>query len=259
MNLPRPKKHLGQHFLTDDGIANKIAGALNGQNIGHLFEIGPGKGILTSHLAEFYSCPITLVELDEECVNFLGRNESFKDYRVLYKDFLGADVQFENIDNNAVIGNFPYNISTQIVFKIIENRHQVSCFAGMFQKEVAVRLCSGPGNKDYGITSVLLQAFYTPEYLFTVEPNAFYPPPKVQSGVMRAVRRTDEIENLNVKLFFEVVKMAFNQRRKVLSNALKGKGLNWENPEISAFKSLRAERLSVDDFVKITKACEMKN
>ena len=260
------KKGLGQHFLIDLSVADAIGDILP-DNLDAVLEIGPGMGVLTKRLFPRYQDKLLCVELDRESVEYLGKQEWAKGLSVKYGDFLRLDF-FEWIsDKNvlvkdkfekgtelslAVIGNYPYNISTQIVFKVLECGNPVAYMGGMFQKEVAVRLCAGPGNKDYGITSVLLQAYYDCKYLFDVADICFQPPPKVTSGVMIA-KRKDEIPTIQYEALKKVVKLAFGQRRKTLGNALKPlKGEKNQFELAEKFASKRAEQLSVEEFIEIT-------
>lgn len=246
----RAKKHLGQHFLKDMPTASAIAGALTGHGgYGKALEIGPGMGVLTQFLLNDTRFETWVIEIDTESVEYLNAYFPPLKGRILEGDFLkwrpvGMGTPF------AVIGNFPYNISSQIFFRVLEYRDEVSEVVCMLQKEVAQRIASPPGNKDYGILSVLLQAFYTIEYLFTVAPGMFSPPPKVQSGVIRLKRNAVSGLDCDEKLFFTVVKTAFNQRRKMLRNALKP--LGWEIPE-NRFLDLRAEQLGVAEFEELTR------
>lgn len=248
----RAKKHLGQHFLNDKSIANRIIDSLTWEDYNQVLEIGPGMGVLTKFLIEAKQ-NISVVEIDHESVEFLQKN--YPELTVYSEDFLKMDLNRHfNQEPICILGNFPYNISTQIVFKIIENRNQIPEMVGMFQKEVAERICSKEGSKVYGILSVLTQAYYTTEYLFTVSEQVFTPPPKVKSGVMRMRRHTEKLE-VNEKLFFNVVKLAFNQRRKTLRNALKSILPSGTDFEDKVFQ-LRAEQLSVDGFIELTKKIE---
>lgn len=246
----RAKKHLGQHFLKDESISKAIVDGLD-FHLGYdsLIEVGPGMGVLTKYIVVNDKVKnFKVVEIDRDSVAYLKTN--YPDLKVLEQDFLQIDLN-ELFDKPfAVIGNFPYNISTQILFKVLEYRDKVPEVVGMFQKEVAQRIAAPPGGRTYGITSVLLQAFYDIEYLFTVEPHVFNPPPKVDSAVIRLKRNTRESLPCDEAQFFRIVKTAFNQRRKTLNNALKS--MNLAIPE--KFKSLRAEVLSVEDFVEITNA-----
>jgi len=247
--MVRPKKHLGQHFLTDINTAAKIVESLSDQTQ-NLLEIGPGTGVLTKILIEKKVPDYHVIDIDEESIVCLENNFEALKGKIIRGDFLKYDITQIFQDKFSVIGNFPYNISSQILFRILDYRDQCDEVVGMFQKEVAVRVASPPGNKTYGILSVLIQAFYTIEYLFTVNEGVFYPPPKVKSGVIRLKR--NQIKNLDCdeKLFFDVVKTGFNQRRKTLRNALKK--FKFENTEIILL-SKRAEQLSVEDFVELTK------
>lgn len=247
MNV-RAKKHLGQHFLKDENIAEKIVDALSWKAYDQVLEIGPGMGVLTKFaLQKGHS--IAVVEIDEESVIYL--HQHYPKLKIYSEDFLQMDLPAHFAGHSlAILGNFPYNISSQIVFKIIENRMLIPEMVGMFQKEVAERICAEPGSKTYGILSVLTQAYYRTEYLFTVDENVFTPPPKVKSGVMRMHRYREELE-VNEKMFFNLVKAAFNQRRKTLRNALKGL-LPVDFIMEEELLTLRAEQLSVDQFLMLT-------
>lgn len=251
----RAKKHLGQHFLKEDSIAQRIAESLTGHGgYHHVVEVGPGTGALTKHLIARKDIEVTCYEVDRESVASL--HAQFPELRVFESDFLRMSPDAITDGPIAVIGNFPYNISTQIVFKAIEHHDRFTELVGMFQKEVADRLCAGPGSRTYGISSVLAQAWFSMEMLFIVEPGSFIPPPKVRSAVIRMQR--NEVKQLacDEVLFFQVVKTAFNQRRKTLHNALKNFApLKNGVPEVFAKK--RAEQLSVADFITITQACEV--
>lgn len=246
MSVVRPKKHLGQHFLADKNIAGKIVQALSG-NASAVLEIGPGMGILSDFLLDEPKFTTYLIDIDTESVSFLRKKYPQHINQIIEGDFLKFDFSTLAHEKIAVIGNFPYNISSQILFKILENRTLIPEMVGMFQKEVAERVAAKPGGKEYGILSVLVQAFYNIEYLFTVNPQVFNPPPKVKSAVIRLTRNTTDQLACDEKLFFEVVKAAFNQRRKTLRNALR-KYFNADNNQ-EAMLDLRAERLSVNDFV----------
>lgn len=256
----KAKKHLGQHFLADENIAKKIAGSLTGKGYDVIVEIGPGMGVLTKYLLQ-RKTPVTVVEIDPESVNYLNEvfpkkhaslSTSKKNLTIIEGDFLKLDIYTVfNKKQLAVIGNFPYNISSQIVFKTIENRAFVSEFSGMFQKEVAQRIAEKEGSKTYGILSVLTQAFYDVEYLFTVPPSVFSPPPKVDSGVIRLIRKKDFSLPVNEPLFFRVVKTAFNQRRKMLRSSLKSLNLSDSLKEDAIFAK-RPEQLSVHEFILLT-------
>lgn len=244
----RAKKHLGQHFLRDESIARDIVDSLTWQDYDKVLEIGPGMGVLTKYLYQDKK-DISVVEIDAESVEYLQAN--YLGLKIYGEDFLKMNLK-DKFDQEpiAILGNFPYNISSQIVFKIIEDRNQVPEMVGMFQKEVAERICAKEGSKIYGILSVLAQAYYKTEYLFTVDEHVFSPPPKVKSGVMRMTRLRTELD-VNERLFFNIVKTAFNQRRKTLRNALKS--LNISQHEIDEnLLNLRAEQLSVQQFVELT-------
>lgn len=244
----KAKKHLGQHFLKDESIAKSIVDSLSWNGYENVLEIGPGMGVLTKFLMQENKA-VSVVEIDSESVEYLNIN--YPELPVYAEDFLKMNLGEKfNYQPLAVIGNFPYNISSQIVFKIIEDRHLVPEMVGMFQKEVAERICAKEGSKVYGILSVLTQAYFKAEYLFTVDENVFNPPPKVKSGVIRLTRIREKLE-VDEKLFFQVVKAAFNQRRKTLRNALKS--LNIQQHEIEEnLLNLRAEQLSVQAFVELT-------
>ena len=256
----KAKKHLGQHFLKDESIAQKIGGILTLDGYGKVLEIGPGTGVLTKYLLE-RDLDLVAMDLDRESIHYLHQNFLLEhngarypkgSFKVVEADFLKYDLEeLFGKDQFAIIGNFPYNISTQIVFKMLEYRDQVPEFSGMFQKEVAERICEKQGSKAYGILSVLVQAFYDAEYLFTVSPDVFDPPPKVQSGVLRLIRKSDYHLKVDEKLFKQVVKAAFNQRRKTLRNSLKTFNLSDVLQEDSIF-ALRPEQLSVSDFISLT-------
>ncbi|WCO01914.1 16S rRNA (adenine(1518)-N(6)/adenine(1519)-N(6))-dimethyltransferase RsmA [Psychroserpens ponticola] len=254
----RAKKHLGQHFLTDETIAEKIANSLSFDGYKHVLEIGPGMGVLTKYLLK-KDIKTHVIEIDPESVEYLKANYLNLADRVYEKDFLKYDLtEIFKDEPFAIIGNFPYNISTQIVFKTLEMREQIPEFSGMFQKEVAARICSKEGSKVYGILSVLTQAFYEAEYLFTVPPTVFNPPPKIDSGVLRLKRKENFSLNCDEKLFFRVVKTAFQQRRKTLRNSLKTFNLS-DNLKANVIFDKRPEQLSVDSFLELTQHIENDN
>lgn len=254
----RAKKHLGQHFLTDETIAEKIADSLSLKGYKHVLEIGPGMGVLTKYLLK-KDTKTHVIEIDTESVEYLKANYLNLADRVYEQDFLKYDLTTIFKDEPfAIIGNFPYNISTQIVFKTLEMRDQIPEFSGMFQKEVAARICSKEGSKVYGILSVLTQAFYDAEYLFTVPPTVFDPPPKIDSGVLHLKRKENFSLNCDEKLFFRVVKTAFQQRRKTLRNSLKTFNLS-DNLKANAIFDKRPEQLSVDSFLELTQYIENDN
>lgn len=256
----KAKKHLGQHFLKDESVAEKIAQTLSLDGYSNVIEIGPGMGVLTKHLLQ-RDLDLVAMDLDEESIVYL--NHSFplehadilknnNRLNIIEADFLQFDLtQLYGDEQFAITGNFPYNISSQIVFKMLEMRNQVPEFSGMFQKEVAKRICEGPGNKTYGILSVFVQAYYDAEYLFTVPPSVFDPPPKVDSGVLRLTRKKELNLPCDERLFFKVVKIAFNQRRKTLRNSLKIFNLSDNLKEDTIFDQ-RPEQLSVADFITLT-------
>jgi len=255
MEKVKAKKHLGQHFLKDEAIAKAIADTLNLQGYNDVLEIGPGMGVLTKYLLEK---PITtyVIEIDTESVTYLDANYPKLKDKIISKDFLKYNINeiFEG-KQFAIIGNFPYNISTQIVFRTLEFRNQIPEFSGMFQKEVAERICSKKGSKVYGILSVLAQAFYDVDYLFTVDETVFDPPPKVKSGVMRMRRKQNYSLPCSEKLLFTVVKTAFQQRRKTMRNSLKSLNLSDNLREDTIF-DLRPEQLSVEQFIELTQKIE---
>ena len=246
----RPKKHLGQHFLTDLNIAQNIAGALTGVDYQDVLEVGPGMGVLTQYLLQTKHT-IHAIEVDNESVDYLNTNFPKLVPNLIFGDFLKCNLAKDFPSPLAIIGNFPYNISSQILFKTIENRKQIPEFVGMFQKEVAERICEPAGSKAYGILSVLTQSFYDTEYLFNVNRFVFDPPPKVASAVLR-LRRKETIDlNCDERLYFRVVKTAFQQRRKTLRNSLKTFSLSTNLKEDTIFGQ-RPEQLGVSDFVRIT-------
>ncbi len=252
MNEVKAKKFLGQHFLTDESIARRIVESVTGRS-NHVIEIGPGMGVLTKYLIENKELDFHVVEIDRESVAWL--HEHYPTLDVIEGDFLKLDLNSLFHDSFAVIGNFPYNISSQILFRVFECRNQAVEVVGMFQKEVAERVAAGPGSKTYGILSVLLSAFYNIEYLFTVHEHVFNPPPKVKSAVIRLVRNDVTALECDENLFVKVVKAGFNQRRKTLRNALRSAGLNVDAvPE--AVLGKRAEQLSTAEFIELTKTIE---
>ena len=250
MNV-KPKKYLGQHFLLDNTVSQRIAEAIKIENKVNLLEIGPGTGALTQFLMG-ESINLIAYELDKESTIYL--NENFPKLTVHNQDILKIEWKSIFNGNFSVTGNFPYNISSQIMFKIYENRDIIDQMVGMFQKEVAERICSSTGTKKYGILSVLIQAFYNVDYLFTVNEDAFNPPPKVKSGVIR-IERNDVIKlDCDEKLFFRVVKAIFNQRRKMARNSLKSMLGDLKIDHVLLTK--RHEQLSVENFIEITKLLE---
>lgn len=251
----KAKKHLGQHFLNDESVAQKIANTLSLQGYASVLEVGPGMGVLTKYLLK-KDTTTYVIEIDTESVRYLQANYLNLAPRIIEKDFLKYDLnQVFKGQPFAVIGNFPYNISSQIVFKALEMREQIPEFSGMFQKEVAQRICSKEGSKVYGILSVLTQAFYKAEYLFTVPPHVFNPPPKVDSGVLRLTRKDNFNLPCNEKLFFKTVKQAFQQRRKTIRNSLKTFHLS-DNLKANSIFGKRPEQLSVQEFIELTQLIE---
>ncbi len=251
--MVKPKKSLGQHFLTDLYIAKKIVDSLSNDSK-NIIEIGPGKGVLSQYLLQNKSLNTKYIEFDQESVDYLTATFPEISDNLILGDFLKLDLKpLFGKEKFRIIGNFPYNISSQIFFKTLEYKNQVDEVVGMIQKEVAERLASPPGSKKYGILSVLLQAYYKIEYLFTVKEGVFFPPPKVKSAVIRLKRNNVESLGCDDSDFKAVVKTAFNQRRKTLRNALKS--FTFEpTEEITKLLTKRAEQLSVAEFVILTKA-----
>lgn len=250
-----PKKHLGQHFLTDKNICDKIARQYSShQGCKRVLEIGPGMGALTEFLLQ-QDVELSVMDVDRESIGYLTEHFPQLKGRIFYADFLKVNLrEIMGEEPFAVVGNFPYNISSQILFRCLEYRNQIPEIMGMFQKEVAQRVAEKPGTKQYGILSVLLQAFYDIEYCFTVDEHVFNPPPKVKSGVIRCTRNEREQLPCDEKLFVQVVKMTFNQRRKTIRNSLKSflKGKDVDHH----FLTLRPEVLSVEDFIELTQLVE---
>ncbi len=251
MNFYRSQKSLGQHFLTDTNIATKIVASLYAKDVNVVVEIGPGRGILTRDLVKNSQYDTYLVEIDGALVEQLSQTFPELKHRILHSDFLKLDISESFKGPIAIIGNFPYNISSQIFFKILENRDKVVEVVGMVQKEVAERIKTGPGSKTYGILSVLLQAYYHVEYLFTVNEKVFDPPPKVKSAVIRLTRNKIETLDCDETLFFRLVKTGFNQRRKILRNSLRSILLNLRPDHELMLR--RPEELSVSQFVELTR------
>ncbi|WP_299583855.1 16S rRNA (adenine(1518)-N(6)/adenine(1519)-N(6))-dimethyltransferase RsmA [uncultured Sunxiuqinia sp.] len=255
MTNVRAKKNLGQHFLTDKNIALKIVDSLQAEKLNQVLEIGPGMGVLTQFLLQKENYQTTVVEIDRESVAYLQTHFPELGDRILSKDFLRMNLHEHFSEPFAIIGNFPYNISSQIFFKVLEYRDQIPEVVGMIQKEVAERLATGPGSKAYGILSVFLQAFYDIEYLFTVHEHVFNPPPKVKSGVIRLRRNATQKLDCNEKLFFQLVKAGFNQRRKTLRNSIKA-FIRDEELRQDPLLAKRPEQLSVNDFERLTRLIE---
>ena len=252
----KPKKRLGQHFLKDLNISRKIHDSLAANNVNHILEIGPGMGVLTQHFLEDRSKGFHAIDLDLESIEYLKENYPLHKDQFIYGDFLKLNFDdYFGSEPIAIVGNFPYNISSQIFFKTLENRGQVVEVVGMIQKEVAERIVSKEGNKIYGILSVLLQTYYDIEYLFSVPPNVFLPPPKVMSAVIRLKRNKLIRLDCDEKLFFKVVKEGFQKRRKTLRNALKHLNLP-DSVTSEPIFNLRAEQLSVQEFIRLVKIVE---
>lgn len=250
--LVKPKKALGQHFLTDLKVAARIAGTLDGYAGTPVLEIGPGMGVLTQFLLDG-GHNLTVVEVDHESVEYLQRHFPALDGRIVEGDFLQMDLHDLFGDSQfCVIGNYPYNISSQIFFKVLDYKDQVPCCSGMLQREVAERLAAAPGTKARGILSVLLQAWYTVEYLFTVPETVFNPPPKVKSGVIRMTRRDDVTDlGCDPALFRTVVKTTFGQRRKTIRNSVRSLLGTAPLPD-SPLLAMRPEQLTVQQFIELT-------
>lgn len=246
-------KSLGQHFLKDENICRKIVAALQQHSFTQLLEVGPGGGALTKHLLQIDSIDFKAVELDDEKVDYLLKTYPQLGGKIIHQNFLDIEKPFEG--RFTVVGNFPYNISSQILFKVLDWKENVECMVGMFQKEVAQRVAAKEGGKVYGVISVLAQAFFTVEYLFDVNSTCFQPPPKVKSGVIRLTTKEKKLKIKNEKDFFLLVKTAFNQRRKTLRNAVK----NLFDAAIleNALFNKRAEQLTISDFAELT--FKMKN
>ena len=248
-----PKKYLGQHFLKDLNIAQKIAQTLQQSEVNRVLEIGPGTGVLTQYLLQ-ENFDLKVCEIDSESVLYLKNHYPNLEGNIIESDFLKLDLSkiFQG-EAFALIGNYPYNISTQILFKVLENKDLIPFCSGMFQKEVAWRVAQGPGTKDYGILSVLCQAFYEVKYLFTVDEHVFNPPPKVKSGVLSMIKlEKDLLDGLAQEDFFRIVKTAFNQRRKTLRNSLSSLNIPEGSKHLPIF-GRRPEQLHVREFVELTK------
>ena len=257
MRNVKPKKYLGQHFLNDENIARKIVNSLSLSGYSNVMEIGPGTGVLTKYLLDL-KLDLKLVEIDSESVVFLKTKLGIDPSIILESDFLKLKLDEVFANKFAIIGNFPYNISTQIIFKALEYKNLVPELIGMFQKEVAERICEKKGSKKYGILSVLTQAYYETDYLFSVPPSVFTPPPKVTSAVIRLIRKEQLDINYNERLFFKVVKLSFQQRRKTLRNSLKTFNLSDSLREDTIF-DLRPEQLSVEEFISLTDLIDKNN
>ena len=250
MNKVKPKKQLGQHFLNDKRIAQNIVESLNAETANAVLEIGPGMGVLTEMLLEKYGAKLYAAEVDKESVDYLSEHLPSLSERLLNVDILKHDLNQIETENLAIIGNFPYNISSQIFFRVLDYRNSISEVVGMVQREVAQRICEPPGSRTYGILSVLLQAYFDIKYLFTVSEGVFTPPPKVKSAVIRLTRNQTVKLECNEELFLKVVKGGFNQRRKTLRNSIKSafNVAGIEHPLLDK----RAEQLGVNEFVELT-------
>lgn len=259
MTTVRAKKNLGQHFLNDKNIAKRIVDGLQANGISKVLEIGPGMGVLTQFLMQNTNYETSVVEIDRESVEYLEKHYPELKERIISADFLRLRLDNYFQEPFAIIGNFPYNISSQIFFKVLDYRNQIPEVVGMLQKEVAERLAAGPGSKTYGILSVLLQAYYQIEYLFTVHENVFTPPPKVKSGVIRLTRNERTHLDCDEKLFNSIVKMAFNQRRKTMRNSLKSM-IKGDELKANPIFDKRPEQLSVAEFELLARMIgEQKN
>ncbi|MFA8299190.1 MAG: 16S rRNA (adenine(1518)-N(6)/adenine(1519)-N(6))-dimethyltransferase RsmA [Hyphomicrobiales bacterium] len=252
--MVKPKKHLGQHFLTDRNIAIRIVDQLS-EDCKDIIEVGAGTGVLTQYLMNREKQNLHIIEIDEESVDYLKATWPHIESSIIPKDFLKYPLENISTEPMAIIGNFPYNISSQIFFKVLDYKDSVPEVVGMIQKEVAERIAAGPGSKTYGILSVLLQAWYDIEYCFTVHEDVFNPPPKVKSAVIRLVRNNVKSLDCNEKLFKRIIKQGFNQRRKTLRNSLKSIFVDKELMQNELF-SKRPEQLGVQEFVEITKYAE---
>lgn len=252
MATVRAKKNLGQHFLKDKEIAERIVDSLQGTGVNKVLEIGPGMGVLTQFLLKKKTFETYVVEIDRESVDYLNDHYPQMKERIISSDFLRMRLDQLFDEPFAIIGNFPYNISSQIFFRILEYRDEIPEIVGMLQKEVAERLAAGPGSKTYGILSVFLQAYYNIEYLFTVNEDVFSPPPKVKSGVIRLTRNKTPKLDCDEKQFFSIVKMAFNQRRKTMRNSLKSMIVS-DELKVNPIFDKRPEQLGVAEFEMITR------
>ncbi|MFC2097280.1 16S rRNA (adenine(1518)-N(6)/adenine(1519)-N(6))-dimethyltransferase RsmA [Bacteroidota bacterium] len=250
----RPKKSLGQHFLKEQTIAERIVAEISGFDVNKILEVGPGLGVLTSLLIKNNKFETFVIEIDVDLAEIIRKKYSTISDKVIEGDFLKFNIQEFFNQHIGLIGNFPYNISSQILFRVLEYKDNVDVVVGMFQKEVAERICSGHGSKKYGILSVLIQAYYDVEYLFTVDEQSFDPPPKVKSSVIRLIRNDVDKLACNEKLFKRVIKTGFNQRRKILRNSLKS--ICNELPQGFEIFMKRPEQLSVEEFIELTNLIE---
>ncbi|MDD3188898.1 MAG: 16S rRNA (adenine(1518)-N(6)/adenine(1519)-N(6))-dimethyltransferase RsmA [Fermentimonas sp.] len=251
----KAKKNFGQHFLKDNEIANRIASTLDGYPTLPVLEVGAGTGMLTKHLIEKEK-DLTVVEIDYESIAYLKEHFPQLKGRIVQHDFLKLDLSKIYNGNFCIIGNYPYNISSQIFFKVLDYKENIPCVSGMIQKEVAERMIASPGNKTYGILSVLLQVWYDIEYLFTVNEQAFIPPPKVKSAVVRLTRNNRKQLNCNEKLFKKVVKASFNQRRKMIRNSIKSLLTEDSSLPDDPIMTKRPEQLSIEQFEQLTNLLE---
>lgn len=247
-----PKKYLGQHFLIDENISKKIVNSVDFSRYNKIIEIGPGRGALTKYIID-QGEKLSLVEIDNDSVNYLKETFYDQDLDIIEKDFLKLkfENEFHGINKILIFGNFPYNISSQIIFKILDNSKVIDGLTGMFQKEVAERIVSKPNNKNYGILSVKTQLYYDVEILFDISPNVFFPKPKVKSSIIKMVKKVNPNLNCNLKLLDTIIKLSFQQRRKKIRNSLKKLDINKNIIEDSIFDH-RPEQLSVNDFVRLT-------
>jgi len=246
----KPKKKIGQHFLLDNNIASKIADLVDFKKHKQIVEVGPGMGALTDHLIHS-ARKLSIIEIDNECIEYLKERYENKELEIISSNFLKYDLKSYKNNEILIIGNFPYNISSQIIFKVIENRDMVSSLIGMFQKEVAARICSNSGTKTYGILSVLTQLYYDVQINFDVSPNVFKPKPKVNSSVLSLTRKKSNNIACDEELLFKIVKLSFQQRRKKIKNSLK----KLDIPEVILEDSIfeyRPEQLSSSEFIKLT-------
>lgn len=259
MSVVKPKKALGQHFLTDLGVADRIASTLDAYTGAEILEIGPGMGVLTRFLLEKHpAAKVTLAEIDTESVEWLHAHLPEPQPRIVEGDFLQMDLDalFPGEEDFCVIGNYPYNISSQIFFRVLDYRRRIVCCSGMLQREVAERLAAAPGTKARGILSVLLQAWYDVEYLFTVSEKVFNPPPKVKSGVVRLTRNGRVSLGVDEALFRTVVKTTFGQRRKTIRNSVRSLLPPGADAAAMPYAAMRPEQLSVEQFVELSVAVE---
>lgn len=247
----KPKKYLGQHFLNDENIAKNIVNSLKFYKNNVVLEIGPGMGVLTKYLIAISGINLYVVEKDIEAINYINQNIELINSKIIHKDFLELNLEDFFNEQLCIIGNFPYNISSQILFKVIDNKEKVCELVGMFQREVAKRVVAGKDSKTYGILSIFIQAFYETQYLFEVDEKVFFPQPKVKSAVIRLQRKENISLGCDEAIFRKVVKTAFNQRRKMLQNSIKA--LNVDLSKIpKQYLNKRPENLSVNDFVNLT-------